>query len=107
MRGRKSRAKRERVHSSSVNPARAALVSSGLICFGMKERMIAISSVAAIANLVFGRLAETGHIPLYPVGGPPDQLIRAHNGQAGEDYFQDFEKIAGPLLRNSNQHQKQ
>src|SRR5690242_16427831 len=42
---------------------------------------MAISSVAAIADLVLGRLAEARHVPLHPVGGPFDQLVGVHDGQ--------------------------
>src|SRR6478609_6712177 len=41
-----------------------------------------IGSVAAIAHLVFGGLAETWHRPRHPVGGPADELLGVDDRQA-------------------------
>src|SRR4051812_13294744 len=63
----------QRASVDSTRPAAASATSSWTM---------AISSVAAIAHLVFGRLAQRRHRARNPVGCPPDQLLGIDDWQA-------------------------
>src|SRR5689334_24935882 len=78
----------QRASVDSTSPAAAS---------STPRRAMAISSVAAIADLVFGRLAEARHVPLYPVGGPFDQLVGIDDGKA--EQLDRLRRVGQPCCR--------
>src|SRR6185295_8271840 len=65
---------------ASVDSTSPACASS------MPSSTMSTGSIAAIAHLVFGGLAEAGHRSRRPVGGPADQLLGINDWQAEQFY---------------------
>src|SRR4051794_37007798 len=76
------------VSVDSNSPADASSTSSSTM---------SIRSVAAIADLIFGGLAEARHRSRHPVGGPADQLLGIDDRQA--EQFHRLRGIGQPRRR--------
>src|SRR5215831_17643889 len=65
--------------------------------------MIGSSSVASIAHLIFGRLAEARHGAGDPIGGPGDQLLGVDDRQSKQfDSLRCIREPGGRLLPSDN-----
>src|SRR6185369_17689557 len=72
----------------STSPACASPIPSSTMSIG---------SIAAIAHLVFGGLAEVRHRSRHPVGGPADQLFSIYDRHA--EQFHRLRRIGEPGRR--------
>src|SRR3569833_2263096 len=88
---------RKNRQSSSCWFQRASVDSTSPAGASSRPRRAMAISVAAIADLEIGGLAEARHVPLHPVSGPLDQLLGIDDRKA--EQFDRQRRIGQPRRR--------